>query len=214
MTEGAASSAHPLPSKREGGVSVGGTDADSRQAQANTSPLAGEDGRGEATSTIRNAARATVALWPSIILFLVAFGADRLHKFLQISVLGWQGGEFVPVNAFFNYVLVWNTGISYSLFNTLPVWVLGIGMLVAIVALGVWWWRAQAPLIRAGLALCIGGALSNALDRWVYGGVADFFHFHYGPYSFYIFNLADTAITFGVILLVLDFLGLGRRRNT
>jgi len=154
------------------------------------------------------------ALWPSIILFLVAFGADRLHKFLQISVFGWQGGEFVPVNAFFNYVLVWNTGISYSLFNTLPVWMLGIGMLVAIVALGVWWWRAQAPLIRAGLALCIGGALSNALDRWIYGGVADFFHFHYGPYSFYIFNLADTAITFGVILLVLDFLGLGRRRNT
>jgi signal peptidase II len=154
------------------------------------------------------------AFWSSIVLFLLAFGADRLHKFLQLSVFGWQGGEYVPVTDFFDYVLVWNTGISYGLFATLPVVLLGVLMLVAIAALAFWWWRAREPLLRMGLALCIGGALSNALDRWIYGGVADFFHFHYSHWSFYIFNLADTAITFGVILLVLDFLGLGRRRNS
>ena len=173
------------------------------------------------------------ALWPSIALFLVAFGADRLHKFLQVSpacvgggcisgasphwpatALGWTGGEFVPVTPFLDYVLVWNTGISYGLFASLPVVVLGILMLVAIAALGIWWWNARDGLTRAGLALCIGGALSNALDRWIYGGVADFFHFHYGPYGFYIFNLADSAITLGVILLILDFLGVGHRRNS
>lgn len=200
------SSARPLPSsphKGEGAAAARGGAEASGSAQSGTSPLAGDDGRG-----------AGIALWPSVLLFLLAFGADRLHKFLQISVFGWRGGEFVSVNPYFDYVLVWNTGISYSLFNNLPVSVLGIGMLVAIVALSVWWWRSTDPLVRAGLALCIGGALSNALDRWLYGAVADFFHAHYGPYSFYIFNIADTAITFGVILLVLDFLGLGRRRNT
>ena len=148
----------------------------------------------------------------SLVLFVLAFGADRLHKYVQITILGWQGGEFVPVTPFFNYMLVWNTGVSYSLFASLPVAVLGGLMAVAIVALSVWWLRANAVLIRAGLALCIGGALSNALDRWVYGAVADFFHFHFEQYSFYVFNLADTAITFGVILLILDFLGVGRSK--
>jgi signal peptidase II len=55
-----------------------------------------------------------------------------------------------------------------------------------------------------GLALCLGGALSNALDRALYGAVADFFHFHWGTASFYIFNLADAAITLGVVLLFID----------
>ncbi|MNL18897.1 Lipoprotein signal peptidase [compost metagenome] len=86
-------------------------------------------------------------------------------------------------------------------------------MLVAVAALSVWWWRASDLLVRLGLALCVGGALSNALDRLVYGAVADFFHFHWGSWSFYIFNLADVAITLGVILLFVDLLG-PRRRST
>ena len=175
-----------------------------------SSPLAGEDGRG-VTATAWGLGP---AFWPSLVLFVVAFGADRLHKFIQLSLLGWKGGEYVPVTDFFDYVLVWNTGISYGLFATLPVVLLGVLMLVASGGLAAWWWRAREPLLRMGLALCIGGALSNALDRWVYGGVADFFHFHYGRWSFYIFNLADAAITLGVILLLLDFAGLGHRRNS
>jgi len=153
-------------------------------------------------------------LWLSLALFVLAFGADRLQKYIQLVVFGWKGGEYVPVTSFFDYVLVWNTGISYGLLTNLPVLLLGVLMLVAIIALGIWWWRADGVWLRAGLAMCIGGALSNALDRWIYGGVADFFHFHYEQYSFYIFNLADAAITVGVILLILDFLGLGRPRNT
>jgi signal peptidase II len=120
----------------------------------------------------------------------------------------------VPVGDYFDYVRVGNTGISYSLFNTMPAIVLSLLMLVAIIALAAWWWVAKGTLLRAGLALCIGGALSNAVDRWVYGGVADFFHFHYVQYSFYIFNLADAAITCGVVLLIADFLLVGRRGHT
>uniref|UniRef100_UPI002AFDFE54 signal peptidase II n=1 Tax=Devosia sp. TaxID=1871048 RepID=UPI002AFDFE54 len=96
----------------------------------------------------------------------------------------------------------------------LPVWALGLVMLVAIIALSVWWLRTSVRLVRMGLALCIGGALSNVIDRLVYGAVADFFHFHWGEWSFYIFNLADVAITAGVILLILDLLGVGHARKT
>ena len=167
---------------------------------------------------------------------VLAFGIDRAQKgfhiaaecfavgqalctsypsfYNPISMTGWRGGEVVSVTPFFDYVLVWNTGISYGLFDGLPVWSLGVVMLVAVVALGWWWVKSSTLLARLGLALCIGGALSNALDRLIYGAVADFFHFHWGAWSFYIFNIADVAITFGVILLLLDILGLGRAPAT
>ena len=151
-------------------------------------------------------------LVPSLVLGLLAFALDRGHKFAQIEMLGWKGGEFVPVTPFFDYVLVWNPGVSYGLLGDLPVWALGAIALAAIVGLVVWWWRTHDALVRVGLMLAIGGAVSNALDRVLYGAVADFFHFHWQDWSFYIFNVADTAITFGVLLLLVDFIGMGKKR--
>ncbi|MBJ3784820.1 signal peptidase II [Devosia sediminis] len=170
----------------------------------------------------------------SLMAAIIAFGLDRAQKgfhiasecveigkalcvsvpyfFEPIAMTGWRGGEMITVTPFFDYVLVWNTGISYGLFDSLPVWALGLVMLVAMVALSIWWWRSDDFLVRLGLALCLGGALSNAIDRLIYGAVADFFHFHWGTWSFYIFNLADVAITFGVILLFVDLLGFSRRK--
>lgn len=171
----------------------------------------------------------------SLIAGIVAFGLDRVHKGVQVAAqcigagpevcldhpgffapttpTGWIGGEFVRVTDFFDYVLVWNRGVSYGLLDGMPVWGLGLIAAVAIAGLAVWWWRTTDALVRFGLMLAIGGALSNALDRLLYGAVADFFHFHYEATSFYIFNIADVAITLGVVLLLLDFLGLGRGRG-
>lgn len=178
---------------------------------------------------------ASLSIIISLMAAVFAFGIDRAHKAFQVSsecmaigtapcieiftsyvpvsMTDWRGGEVVRVTDFFDYVLVWNTGISYGLLASVPAWGLGVLMAVAIVALSIWWLRAESFLIRLGLALAIGGALSNGLDRVIYGGVADFFHFHWGTWSFYIFNLADVAITFGVILLMLDLLGVGRPAN-
>jgi signal peptidase II len=150
----------------------------------------------------------------SIILGLAAFGLDRLHKFLQVDLGSWTGGEIVHVTPFFDYVLVWNPGVSYGLLSGLPVWALGAIAVVAMLALGTWWWRAHEPLVRVGLAICLGGALSNALDRLIYGAVADFFHLHWQEWSFYVFNVADTAITVGVLLLIIDLIGIGRAKRS
>ena len=174
-------------------------------------------------------AKASPAIYTSLVAAVLAFGLDRAQKgyhiaadcyaigqakcvsifsnYLPFSMTDWRGGEIVPVTSFFDYVLVWNTGISYGLLDGLPVGTLGVIMLVAIIGLSVWWWRTDAPLVRLGLAFAIGGALSNALDRLIFGAVADFFHFHWGTWSFYIFNIADMAITLGVILLLIDLLG-------
>lgn len=147
---------------------------------------------------------------PSV-LWSVFLGADilildRLHKYIQIDVFGWTGGEVVPVTPFFDYILVWNTGISYGLFGWMtPAMLVGI-MGLAMVALAVWWWKDESLLTRMGIALAIGGALSNAIDRVVYGAVADFFHFHVGNFSWYVFNIADVAITLGVVLMIADVL--------
>jgi signal peptidase II len=152
-------------------------------------------------------------LLPSLVLALLALGLDRAHKYFQVELQGWRGGEIVRVTDFFDYVLVWNTGVSYGLLGNAPLWALGIVILLATGLLAVWWWRSTQKLVRAGLALCIGGAFSNAIDRILYGAVADFFHFHWEQYSFYIFNIADMAITLGVLLLILDLLGIGRGRE-
>jgi signal peptidase II len=63
------------------------------------------------------------------------------------------------------------------------------------------------------LALIIGGALGNGLDRIVYGAVVDFVHFHVGSFSWYIFNIADAAIVFGVLGLLYESLRPGPDRS-
>ena len=135
---------------------------------------------------------------------------DRVHKFVQVDAFHWPEGYFTPVLPFLDLGLVYNPGVSYGLLGALPVWAVAIVVGVALAALVVWWARSPSALVRCGLAICIGGALSNALDRLIFPGVADFFWLHFGDFSLFIFNLADAAITLGVGLLLLDLLGVGR----
>jgi signal peptidase II len=132
------------------------------------------------------------------------FAVDQLHKWWMISVFEIASRAPVPVTPFFDLVMVWNRGVSYGLLTTHTQELL-IAMSLAITAL-LWLWacRMQHALGAAAIALVIGGALANALDRALRGAVADFFHFHYGNFSWYVFNLADVAIVAGVALLLYE----------
>ncbi|HRK70380.1 MAG TPA: signal peptidase II [Micropepsaceae bacterium] len=122
----------------------------------------------------------------------------------------------VEVTGFLNFVMVWNTGVSFGLFaagslaGTLVLVGFSVGMSVL---LGVWLMRAENANLALGLGLVIGGALGNAIDRAIYGAVADFFQFHAFGYDWYVFNVADAGIFFGVVFILLDSLGLGPWRT-
>ena len=137
---------------------------------------------------------------------------DQCTKFLMLYSLGlYHMGSGAPVSIlpFFNLVMVWNPGISYGLFPANgpegTVFLATFQMLAA-GALTWWLWFARGRPLAISLGLVIGGALGNLIDRLVYGKVADFFHFYGFGYDWYVFNVADAAITFGVLGLLYDAL--------
>jgi signal peptidase II len=113
----------------------------------------------------------------------------------------------IEVAPFFDLVLVWNRGISYGLFQADSIWgtlVLTVFSLAAVAALTLWLLRAKRRILAMGLGLVIGGAVGNVIDRTLYGAVVDFFHFYAFGRDWYVFNVADAAITVGVVFLLWD----------
>lgn len=153
-------------------------------------------------------------LWSSLsplVLGLAAlvFMVDQGHKFWMIDVYDIAARGPLAVTSFFNLVMVWNKGVSYGLFTThTQAWLIAVSLVIS-AALWVWSCRAETAFTAAALALVLGGALANAFDRAFRGAVADFFHFHYQGFSWYVFNLADVAIVAGVALLLYESLFMG-----
>jgi signal peptidase II len=143
----------------------------------------------------------------------LALAADQGSKLFMLYGAGFSHmapGQSVPVLPFFNLVMVWNPGISYGLFpasGQLGTFLL-IGLsVVAVIVLGWLLWRTTSHSLAIGYGLIIGGALGNNLvDRVVYGKVADFFHFYGFGYDWYVFNIADLAITLGAVAILYDVL--------
>lgn len=113
------------------------------------------------------------------------------------------------INGFTDFVVVWNRGVSYGMFQQegdLGRWLLVALSVGASIALGFWMRRAGTRLLALSLGLIIGGAVGNAIDRAVFGAVLDFVHWHVGDWSWYVFNIADAAIVAGVVGLIIDSL--------
>lgn len=139
---------------------------------------------------------------------LATFAADQAHKWWMVLGYGLREKGRVEVLPFMDVVYVINTGISYSLFDSSSqAWQYLLAVFAAIVALAMWVWiarGAQSRLFAASLALIIGGALGNALDRILVGGVIDYVSLHAYGFYWYVFNIADVAIVVGVIGLLYE----------
>lgn len=113
----------------------------------------------------------------------------------------------IVVTPFFNLVLAWNRGVSFSLFRSdasLAPYLLSAVAVAVVIALLVWLGRQHRFWPALGIGLVIGGALGNVIDRLRHGAVVDFLDFHAAGWHWPAFNLADSAITIGVAVLVVD----------
>jgi signal peptidase II len=122
-----------------------------------------------------------------------------------------QPVEILPVLSLFR---TYNTGIAFSLLAGLPDWVLVLFTFTIILAVSWLWYRLDSHRVwgRFGFALILGGAAGNLVDRVFLGHVVDFILFHLQNWSFAVFNLADSFITVGAGLIILDEFLESRRR--
>lgn len=142
--------------------------------------------------------------WFALAALVVAL--DQASKWLVLATL--RPGDSIYVAPFFNWVLTFNTGAAFSFLSDAGGWQ---RWAFTVLALGVSGWivvllRRHANELRLSLALAmiLGGALGNVIDRILYGAVVDFVQWHAGAYYWPAFNVADSAITLGAILLLWD----------
>jgi signal peptidase II len=143
----------------------------------------------------------------------VALVLDQLTKQYFYTLLVAEGRRAIEVLPFFNLVTVWNYGISFGMFNSgsAEASIIFVALALAIVVALVFWLRSvTSPLVALALGLVIGGAIGNVIDRLRFGAVFDFLDFHVGGWHWPAFNLADSGITVGVVLLCIDALFLGQ----
>ena len=147
---------------------------------------------------------------------LLTLGIDQAHKWWMLLGYRIEDRGRVAVTPFFDLVYVKNLGVSYGLFlqdSPEGQWSLVAFAVLAALAMAVWLARGVMDrLMAASLGLIMGGAISNAIDRVLLGGVADFFSFHAFGFYWYVFNIADAAIVAGVFGLLYDSLSPSRNR--
>ena len=125
---------------------------------------------------------------------------------------GYRIAEVMP--PVFNLTYVLNTGVSFGLFGGgAGRWILSAFSVLVAAALAVWATRSNRKLMTAAIGLVMGGAIGNVIDRIRFGGVVDFLDFSGTGLFPWIFNIADSGITVGVVLLILDSF-LSERRST
>ncbi|MFT3997949.1 MAG: signal peptidase II, partial [Asticcacaulis sp.] len=145
----------------------------------------------------------------------ITIALDQLSKNwilygLQLPSLGQ-----VKISPIFSFSMVWNKGVSFGIFYSEGVgrWLLSLFSLVVAAFLIDWVRRTTRRVLGLGLALVAGGAIGNAIDRILYGGVVDFLDFS-GLGFPWVFNIADAAINVGVALLFIDVFFLNKEDKT
>ncbi|HSW13796.1 MAG TPA: signal peptidase II [Solimonas sp.] len=141
-------------------------------------------------------------LWLSAAIIVI----DQISKQLVVKHLAYF--ESRPLLPHLNLVHMKNTGAAFSMMSEMPPFV--FVLLGTAVSIGILVWLRQNPsgqrLVALALALILGGALGNVIDRATRGHVVDFVDFYVGTWHFAAFNVADIAISFGAAFLILDML--------
>jgi signal peptidase II len=142
---------------------------------------------------------------------VVTCAADQASKLWLLKVYDLDSKGAVKIAPYVDFVLTWNTGISYGWFQQegpFGQWALLAVKVIAVALLWIWLARSGSRPQALALGLIIGGAVGNAIDRLAYGAVADFVLLHLETaawrFNWYVFNLADVAIVAGVAVLLYE----------
>ncbi len=146
-------------------------------------------------------------LWLAAVVIVL----DQITKQLVVRSLEWF--DVVPLLPNLNLVHMRNTGAAFSMMSNAPPAV--FVLLGTAVSIGILIWLRRNPrgqtILATALTLIMGGALGNVIDRVTRGHVVDFIDFYVGSWHFAAFNVADTAISIGTALLILDMILDARR---
>ena len=150
-------------------------------------------------------------LWLGIALVVLLI--DQITKLLIVDSFAW--GDSQPISGYFNLVRVHNSGAAFSMLSSASGWQRWLFTGIGVVATGFILWMLRShptqKLFCFALALVLGGAVGNVIDRLAYGHVIDFLDFHWDFLAplfyqghFPAFNVADSAISVGAVCLILD----------
>jgi signal peptidase II len=149
-------------------------------------------------------------------LSLLALVLDQASKLLVDSTM--QLYQSIPLLPFFKLTYVHNTGAAFSFLSEAGGWqrwfFAGLALVISVV-IAVWLSRLEKneTLLAVALSLILGGAVGNLIDRLAYGYVIDFLDVYYGTWHWPAFNIADSAITLGVVLMLAESFGLGKAKE-
>ena len=135
--------------------------------------------------------------------------ADQISKWLILGLFSDATQPYFEITPFFNIVLAWNRGISFGMFGDAGEHgdtVLIVMTLAIATGLAVWLMRAETRLSALALGAIIGGAIGNVIDRFRFGAVTDFLDLHVLGYHWPAFNVADSAIVIGAVMLMWESL--------
>ncbi len=147
-----------------------------------------------------------------LVVIAVVFAVDQWTKQLAIDGLS-NPHRVIEVTPFMNFLLEWNSGVSFGLFQGQAPWVMILATAAITVGFLIWMWRTRDRLLGIALALVVGGAVGNLVDRLRHGAVTDFIDMHVAGYHWPVFNIADSAITIGAVLLLIDSLFGGKKSS-
>ncbi|MBZ6380062.1 signal peptidase II [Pacificimonas flava] len=138
---------------------------------------------------------------------LLIFVVDQVTKWLIVDVVRLHEVGSIPLIPVLSLTWVENTGVAMGFLQAGDADIMRWGLVIltlGIAAAIVWWIDSERDRVDLfAMSLILGGALGNILDRARLGYVIDFVHFHVGDWSFYVFNVADAAISIGVVILLL-----------
>tara|TARA_Y100000588_G_scaffold103244_1_gene112465 strand:- start:729 stop:1184 length:456 start_codon:yes stop_codon:yes gene_type:complete len=145
----------------------------------------------------------------------IVIAVDQLSKWLILTEV-MNPPRVIEITGFLNLVLVSNKGVSFGLFSSDAVWAQpALASFAALVSILLVFWMRQAQhcFSAISLGLVVGGALGNAIDRLLHEAVVDFLDFHVAGYHWPVFNIADSAITVGVIFIIAEGLFADRKKT-